>query len=116
MLLVHLGEDNILWGTDSLWYGNPQDQIQLFRALQISEEFQEQFGYPALTDDIKAKIFGANAARVFGVDLPDVACNIDETAIEQLRAEREINYRPSTNRTYQELGWQTYQRGFGHKA
>ena len=113
-LLVHLREDNILWGTDSLWYGNPQDQIQLFRALQISEEFQEQFGYPALTDDIKAKIFGANAARVFGVDLPDVACNIDETAIEQLRAEREINYRPTTNRTYQELGWKTYQRDFGH--
>ena len=112
-LLVHLGEDNILWGTDSLWYGNPQDQIQLFRALQISEEFQAEFGYPALTDEIKAKIFGGNAARLFGVDLPDVACNIDETAIQQLRSEREINYRPTTNRTYQELGWQTYQRDFG---
>ena len=115
-LLVHLGEDNILWGTDSLWYGNPQDQIQLFRALQISEEFQEQFGYPALTDEIKAKIFGGNAARVFGVDLPDVACNIDETAIQRLRAEREVNFRPTTNRTFQELGWQTYQRDFGHRA
>ncbi len=115
-LLVHIGEDNILWGTDSLWYGNPQDQIQLFRAFQISEEFQEEFGYPALTNEIKAKIFGGNAARVFGVDLPDLACNIDETAIQQLRAEREINYRPTTNRTYQELGWQTYLRDFGHPA
>ena len=45
-----------------------------------------------------------------------MACNIDETAIEQLRAEREVNYRPTTNRTYQELGWQTYQRDFGHKS
>ena len=116
-LLVHLGEDNILWGTDSLWYGNPQDQIQLFRALQISEEFQEEFGYPALTDEIKAKIFGGNAARLFGVDLPQVACGIDATAIQQLRAEREISFdHPTTNRTYPELGWQTYQRDVGHQA
>ena len=116
-LLVHLGEDNILWGTDSLWYGNPQDQIQLFRAFQISEEFQEQFGYPALTDEMKAKIFGGNAARVFGVDLPELACGIDETDIQMLRAEREVSFDyPTTNRTYQELGWQTYQRDFGHRA
>ena len=30
------GEDNVLWGTDSIWYGSPQDQIQAFRAFQIS--------------------------------------------------------------------------------
>ncbi|MGB0515301.1 MAG: amidohydrolase family protein, partial [Wenzhouxiangellaceae bacterium] len=29
-LLKYLGEDNILWGTDSIWYGSPQDQIQAF--------------------------------------------------------------------------------------
>ncbi len=113
-LLVHLGEDNILWGTDSIWYGSPQDQIQLFRAFQISEAFQEEFGYPALTDEIKAKIFGGNAARVFGVDLPEVACGIDETAIETLRAERDAGFRQtSTNHTHAELGWATYQRDFG---
>jgi hypothetical protein len=27
-LLRHVGEDNVLWGTDSIWYGTPQDQIQ----------------------------------------------------------------------------------------
>jgi len=26
-LLVHVGENNVLWGTDSIWYGSPQDQI-----------------------------------------------------------------------------------------
>ncbi|MBX3634144.1 MAG: amidohydrolase family protein [Rubrivivax sp.] len=35
-LLVAFGEDHILWGTDSIWYGSPQDQIQAFRAFQIS--------------------------------------------------------------------------------
>jgi len=113
-LLLHLGEENILWGTDSIWYGSPQDQIQLFRAFQISEQFQEQFGYPALTDEIKAKIFGANAARVFDVDLPEVACEIDDTSIETLRAERDAGLREtSTNHAHSEHGWVTYQREFG---
>jgi len=39
----------VLWGTDSIWYGSPQDQIQAFRAFEITPEFQERFGYPALT-------------------------------------------------------------------
>src|SRR5947208_2483807 len=30
------GPDNVLWGTDSIWYGSPQDQIQAFRAFQIA--------------------------------------------------------------------------------
>ena len=66
-LLVAFGSDNVLWGTDSIWYGSPQDQIAAFRAFQITPEFQERFGYPALTDDVKARILGMNAARVFGI-------------------------------------------------
>jgi hypothetical protein len=66
-LLKHLGEDRILWGTDSIWYGSPQDQIQAFRAFEISREFQERYGYPALAPAAKRKIFGLNAARVYGL-------------------------------------------------
>ncbi len=113
-LLVHLGEDNILWGTDSIWYGSPQDQIQLFRAFQISDEFQERFGYPALTPQIKAKIFGTNAAAVFNVDLPELACGIDADAIAELRNERASGpLGPPTNHTHAELGLQTFRRDFG---
>jgi predicted TIM-barrel fold metal-dependent hydrolase len=65
-LLLVFGEDRILWGTDSVWYGSPQDQIQAFRAFQISPEFQGRYGYPALTPAIKRKVFGLNAARVYG--------------------------------------------------
>lgn len=67
-LLVHVGDDNVLWGTDSIWYGSPQSQIEAFRAFEISEAFQETFGYPALTADRKAKILGLNAARLYGVE------------------------------------------------
>ncbi|HEU0199035.1 MAG TPA: amidohydrolase family protein, partial [Burkholderiaceae bacterium] len=57
-LLVHVGDANVLWGTDSIWYGSPQDQIQAFRAFEITREFQDQFGYPALTPERKHNIFG----------------------------------------------------------
>ena len=68
-LLKYFGEERILWGTDSIWYGSPQDQIQAFRAFTISEEFQERYGYPALTAEAKRKIFGLNGARVYGIDV-----------------------------------------------
>ena len=68
-LLRYFGEERIMWGTDSIWYGSPQDQIQAFRAFTISEEFQERYGYPALTAEAKRKIFGLNGARVYGIDV-----------------------------------------------
>ena len=73
-LLKYLGEDNVLWGTDSIWYGSPQPQIDAFRAFTISDEFQERYGYPALTDDVKAKILGVNGARVYDVDPVTTEC------------------------------------------
>jgi hypothetical protein len=66
-LLLHLGEENILWGTDSIWYGSPQDQIQAFRTFQISAELREQYGYPEITPAIRAKIFGLNALKIYPV-------------------------------------------------
>jgi predicted TIM-barrel fold metal-dependent hydrolase len=66
-LLKYVGEDNVLWGTDSIWYGSPQDQIQAFRTFEISQEFQERYGYPAITPEIRAKVFGLNAAKPYGL-------------------------------------------------
>jgi hypothetical protein len=70
-LLVAVGEDNLVWGTDSIWYGSPQDQIEAFRSFEISPEYQERFGYPALTPELKAKVLGLNSARIYGVE-PEV--------------------------------------------
>ena len=67
-LLVALGPERILWGTDSIWYGSPQPLIDAFRAFTIPESFQERFGYPALTTETKEKILSHNARRVYGVD------------------------------------------------
>jgi predicted TIM-barrel fold metal-dependent hydrolase len=72
-LLVAVGPERILWGTDSIWYGSPQDQIEAFRAFQISDEAQERFGYPALAPPVKRRILGANAAELHGLDLAGLA-------------------------------------------
>ena len=67
-LLSTLGEDNILWGTDSVWYGSAQPLIDAFRAFQIPPEYCERYGYPQLTPGAKEKILGLNAARLYGMD------------------------------------------------
>ena len=85
-LLKHVGTDNVLWGTDSLFYGAPQDQIQAFRAFQITDEFQELYGYPALTDEIKRKILGLNALRLHDIDPISARCEFTREELETIRS------------------------------
>jgi uncharacterized protein len=68
-LIEAFGVDHVLWGTDSIWYGTPQWQIEAFRRFQIPGQILEQRKYQELTRELKAKIFGLNAARLFGVDV-----------------------------------------------
>ncbi|MET0627892.1 MAG: amidohydrolase family protein [Acidimicrobiia bacterium] len=101
-LLVHVGEDNVLWGTDSVFYGSPQDQLQAFRAFQISPEFQEQFGYPALTDEIKRKVLGLNALRLHDVDPVSVPCAITRADREAAQTAGPTEFRVRGPRTMRE--------------
>ena len=71
-LLKYCGENNVLWGTDSIWYGSPQDQIQAFRTFQIAPELRARHGYPEITPQLRAKIFGLNAARVYSINPEEV--------------------------------------------
>ncbi|MDR4493428.1 MAG: amidohydrolase family protein [Nitrospirales bacterium] len=68
-ILLAFGADHVIWGTDSIWYGTPQWQIEAFRRFQMPDELQEKFRYPALTKDLKAQVFGLNAAKLFHVDI-----------------------------------------------
>src|SRR5262245_16134336 len=55
------GADHILWGTDSIWGGSPQSQIERLRRLKMTDALIEKFGYAPLTDEVKNQIFGLNA-------------------------------------------------------
>jgi hypothetical protein len=94
-LLVAFGPDRVVWGTDSIWYGSPQDQIQAFRTFEISTELQERYGYPALTPELKAKILGLSSAALYGVEPITTTCSISDEEREQIRLAS-----TDTNRTY----------------
>lgn len=66
-LFKAVGESNVLWGTDSIWYGSPQDQIQAFRAFQVAPALREKHGYPEMTPALRAKVFGLNALPLYPV-------------------------------------------------
>jgi len=66
-LLLAVGEDRILWGTDSIWYGPPQPLIDAFRAFTIPDDLRARHGYPELTPAAKEKILSHNAAALYGV-------------------------------------------------
>ena len=66
ILFKYFGADRILWGTDSTLYGSPQWQIEAFWRLQIPEAFRQRYGYPEITQEMKRKVLGLNAARLYG--------------------------------------------------
>ena len=84
-LLRYVGEDNVVWGTDCLFYGSPQDQIMAMRSFEITEEYQERFGYPKLTKKIKEKILGLNGARLYGVEPVTDKCEFSRRELEEIR-------------------------------
>src|SRR5206468_2706364 len=66
-LMKFMGEDRIVFGSDSVWYGSPQWQIDALWRFQIPEDLRKKYGYPELTPDAKRKILGLNSARLHGV-------------------------------------------------
>ncbi len=79
--LKYYGADHVIWGTDCLWWGSPQWVIDAFKRFQISDELCEKFGYKKLTKDDKARIFGLNAARVYGIDVKKQRKALPEDAL-----------------------------------
>ncbi len=106
-LVKHIGERNVLYGSDCIWFGSPQDQIQGLRAFQISQEFQDRYGYPAMTPKLRAQIFGLNAARPYAIDVDEVLQRARNDRIERRRAAYRtspdphfLTYGPKTRRAF----------------
>jgi hypothetical protein len=66
-LLYWLDEDRILFGSDyAIW--QPKWLVEKFVDFQIPEDLQSELG--VLTTDVKKKILGLNAARLYGLEVP----------------------------------------------
>ena len=44
-LVKGLGADHVFWGTDSVWYGSPQWQIEAMRRLEIPDDMAKKHGF-----------------------------------------------------------------------
>jgi hypothetical protein len=71
-LFKHVGENNVIWGTDSIWYGSPQDQIQAFRTFQIAPELLDKHGYPTMTPQLCQKVFAYDAAKPYNLSIDEM--------------------------------------------
>jgi predicted TIM-barrel fold metal-dependent hydrolase len=71
-LIKGMGSDHVVWGTDSVWYGSPQWQIEALRRLEIPADMMDKHGFAPLgpaTGAVKSAIFGHNSARLYKLDL-----------------------------------------------
>jgi len=71
-LIKGMGVDHVMWGTDSVWYGSPQWQIEALRRLEIPEDMQKKYGFAPLGDAnsaTKQLIFGGNAIKFYKIRL-----------------------------------------------
>ena len=67
-LIKGLGADHECWGTDAIWTGSPQWQIEALRRPEIPEELQKKYGLQPLgpaDGPVKAAIFGGNNAGLY---------------------------------------------------
>ena len=77
-LIKGLGADHVCWGTDAVWTGSPQWQIEGLRRLEIPEDMRKAHGFEPLgaaDGPVKAAILGGNNARLYGID-PAVAAAV----------------------------------------
>src|SRR5438067_563029 len=106
-LIKGMGVDHVLWGTDSVWYGSPQWQIEALRRLEIPEDMQKKYGFAPLggaDSAIKQLIFGGNAARMYRINLK-AADNIrmptfSEDRLGALKSEYELAAKEPSNLRY----------------
>ncbi|HEV2977392.1 MAG TPA: amidohydrolase family protein [Casimicrobiaceae bacterium] len=67
-LIKGMGADHVCWGTDAIWTGSPQWQIEALRRIEIPADLQKKYGLqPVGPADgaVKTAIFGANNARLY---------------------------------------------------
>ena len=86
--IKHMGADHVNWGSDSLWYGSPQWQIEALRRLEIPEDMQKKHGFTPLggaTSMVKNTIFGYNSARLVNLDLKADYGPMQEDKFAQIR-------------------------------
>lgn len=97
-----VGPRRVIWGTDSIWWGSPQWQIEAMRRFQIPENLTEKYGYKPITPSDRELIFGLNGARLFDIDVKAQREAIPGDALSRMKtAYQEAGPEPSNT----QYGW-----------
>ena len=99
-LVKGLGADHVVWGTDAVWTGSPQWQIEALRRLEIPEDMRKRHGFAPLGEAngrVKSMIFGENSARLYRYERR-AELRSDRVSVARAAYEREGPQR--TNRRY----------------
>jgi hypothetical protein len=83
MLFLDL-EDQIVF-SDGCNIVHPRPGLEAFRTFEMPQDLVEGMGFPALTDEIKAKILGGNAARLHGLDIEQLNVAVKDDAFARRR-------------------------------
>jgi predicted TIM-barrel fold metal-dependent hydrolase len=105
-LIKGLGADHVVWGTDSVWYGSPQWQIEAFRRLEIPDDMQKKYGFAPLgaaDGMVKNAVLGYNSARLYTLNLraarPPLPADYPD-GLARMKAEYELGGVARSNAAY----------------
>jgi len=85
-----LGAGNVVWGTDSVFHGSPQWQIEALRRLEIPEDMRKKHGFAPLgpaNGQVKSQILGLNSARLYNLNLRVDYPRLTEDKFAQIKRE-----------------------------
>jgi uncharacterized protein len=103
ILVKGLGADHVCWGTDALWTGSPQWQIEGLRRLEIPEAMQEKYGFASLgaaDGQVKTAIFGGNNATLYGINPKKAMLDFKNDKLTALKADYEKEGPARSNMRY----------------
>jgi predicted TIM-barrel fold metal-dependent hydrolase len=104
IMIKGMGHDRVVWGTDAVWTGSPQWQIEALRRLEIPEDMQKQHGFKPVgpaDGPIKTAVFGGTNAKLYNYDVSkrtDIGPNKDRFA--RMKDEYEKNGPARSNLRY----------------
>jgi predicted TIM-barrel fold metal-dependent hydrolase len=102
-LVKGLGADHVCWGTDAVWTGSPQWQIEGLRRLEIPEDMRKAHGFAPLGPAegvVKTAIFGGNNARLYGIEPRIAAADTGGDRFAGIRQDYERAGGARSNRRY----------------
>jgi hypothetical protein len=102
MLVKGLGQDRIVWGTDAVWTGAPQWQIEGLRRLEIPDDMQKKYGFKPLgpaDGPLKTAIFSGNTSRLYGISQQHAEL-IPHDGLSKMKAEYAANGGARSNLRY----------------